>query len=366
MKFILKRKNLIKSLIKVSGFVNNNIKLPILNNILIQVNKNYLKFVGTNLKTEIIFMFLLKNNYSLGITTVSAKKFLYIWKSFSEEADILVKIDNNRLLIQSGNSKYFLSTLPYFHFPSFNNFKPEIQFNIKQSNLKRLIELTQFSMAKNDIRYYLNGTLLLIENNKIKTVTTDGSRLSVCSLALNKPISPYSVIIPRKSILELTRMLEFNNNLVKVKISNIRIRINIDNYIFTSKLIEGSFPNYKYIVPKHINIRLKLNCQLFKQTLSRLIILSNKQFNNVKLFITFNKLKISTSNFEHEEAEEIIDILYEGNDLEINLNANYVIDVLNVLKCDKIEVLFIDEFSIIQILDCDNIKNIYIIMPIYM
>ncbi|CAL1328964.1 Beta sliding clamp [isoform beta*] [Candidatus Providencia siddallii] len=230
--------------------------------------------------------------------------------------------------------------------------------------MKYLIETTKFSMAQQDIRYYLNGILFEIKEKTIRSVSTDGHRLSICSVKINELLPHHFMILPRKGVIELLRLLDNSETLIELQIGNNNIRIILNNIIFTSKLIDGNFPNYKQILYKNYKKTLEAPCELLKQAFLRTAILSNKKLLVTKLFFSKNQLKITSNNIEQEIAEEIIDIIYNDVDTEIHLNINYILDILNTIKSKKIQFLFNDAYSSVLIKNPENNNLIYIVMPI--
>jgi len=373
MKFIVKREYLLKTLQQVNSPLSGRPVFPILNNILLQVTEGTLQLTSTNLEIEISVKVSLIQDYEPGLTTVLARKFLDIWRSLPEGAIITVKLDGERLLLYSGRSRFSLITLPASSFPNRKNWEKKVALTLSQATLKKLIESTQFSMAYQDARHYLNGMLFETENKILRTVTTDGHRLSVYSTPIDKVIYStfigefsYPVIVPRKGVMELVRLLDGGDTKLDLEIGRNYIRAYVDNFIFTCKLIDGRFPNYRLILPKNPSKIVEVDRNLLKQAFLRVAILSSEKYRGVRLRITHNQLNITINNPEQEEGEEIIDVNYEGDELEICFNVNYILDSLNVLKCEKVHLLLTTHDSSVQIKDGINLAQSadYIIMPI--
>lgn len=365
MKCIVKCDKLINLLSYIISIVINRPVLPILCNLLISINKNLLIITSTNLEIEMIIKIPLLKNYSEGTITVPAKKFFNICRSLSKE--ITIEMINNQILISDINSKFFLSTLPSKDFPITKKISSIINFTISQETIKFLIEKTYFAIANQDVRHYLNGMFLKIKDNKITTVSTDGYRLATCTLKVEETVLPKcSIIIPKKSILELIRLLKNNIQKLKIKIDNYNISISNNEFIFKSKLIDGVFPEYKSVFPKNPKKNFLVNCDILKKALLRAAILANEQIYGIRFFISKNNLKITSSNIEQEKSEENIHIQYEGSTIEICLNVNYILDVLNILKCQNVIFLINNAKSSIQIVNTDNKNLKYIIMPMYL
>ncbi|MCR3756499.1 MAG: beta sliding clamp [Candidatus Westeberhardia cardiocondylae] len=366
MKLIIEKEKLLNPLQQISNAFLNRSTLPILNHLLLEIKNNYLLIIGANLEIEVISKIILYKNYEPGSVTISSKKFFNICRSLPKKSLIFIKKKNEKIFIQSQKSRFSLSTLPVSEFPIVNSEKKLIQILFPTEEiLIELIELTKISMANQDVRYYLNGMLLEIKNDEIRSVTTDGHRLSICISSFHTKTSiPFSIIIPRKGVIELFRILKQNKKQpIKLSIGNNNIKIITNNYIFTSKLIDGCFPNYRNILPKNNYITLKVNSVDLKEAISRVSILSNEKFRGIRMQITKNTLKITSNNSNQEEAEETLDISYKNKDIEICLNASYILDILNTLKCKNIKIFLLDEISSIKIENAENKKSFYIVMP---
>lgn len=362
MKFIIDREHLLKPLQQVSSPLGGRPTLPILGNLLIQVTEGYLLLTGTDLEMEMVARITLMQPHEQGAITVPARKFLDICRGLPDGAEISFSLENDRVLVRSGRSRFSLSTLPASDYPNLDDWKSDVEFTLPQATLKRLIEATQFSMAHQDVRYYLNGMMFETEGEELRTVATDGHRLAVCSMSVGQKLPPHDVIVPRKGVLELFRMLD-NSNDVRLQIGSNNIRAHVGDFIFTSKLVDGRFPDYRRVLPKNPDKTLEANCDELKQAFSRAAILSNEKFRGVRLHLNQNQLKITANNPEQEEAEEILDVRYDGADLEIGFNVSYVLDVLNALKCEEVRMLLTDSVSSVQLEDCNNASAAYVVMP---
>lgn len=363
MKFIVEREQLLKPLQQVSGPLGGRPTLPILGNLLLQVGEGLLSLTGTDLEMEMIARVPLTQAHEVGATTVPARKFLDICRGLPDSAEIQVTLDAERMLIRSGRSRFSLSTLPAADFPNLDDWQSDVEFSLPQTTLKRLIEATQFSMAHQDVRYYLNGMLFETEGEELRTVSTDGHRLAVCAMPIGQTLPHHSVIVPRKGVTELARLLDGGETPLQVQIGSNNIRAHVGDFIFTSKLVDGRFPDYRRVLPKNPDKSLESPCDVLKQAFARAAILSNEKFRGVRLFITENQLRITANNPEQEEAEEILDVSYQGSDLEIGFNVSYVLDVLNALKCDNVRLRLTDSVSSVQIEDVETQNAAYVVMP---
>jgi len=231
------------------------------------------------------------------------------------------------------------------------------------SLLRRLIEATQFSMANQDARYFLNGMKFETEGNLLRTVATDGHRLAVCTIELDQDLQTHSVILPRKGVLELNRLLESSDELARLQIGTNNLRIHLNHIVFTSKLIDGRFPDYRRVLPRNATRIVEGNWETLKQAFVRASILSNERVRSVRLNLSENQLKITASNPEHEVAEEIVDVNYQGEEMEVGFNVTYILDVLNALKCQQVRIRLTDASSSCLIENSEDASAEYVIMP---
>ncbi len=345
MKFTVEREHLLKPLQQVSGPLGGRPTLPILGNLLLQVADGALSLTGTDLEMEMVARVALAQPHEPGATTVPARKFFDICRGLPEGAEIAVQLEGDRMLVRSGRSRFSLSTLPAADFPNLDDWQSEVEFTLPQATMKRLIEATQFSMAHQDVRYYLNGMLFETEGEELRTVATDGHRLAVCSMPVGHSLPNHSVIVPRKGVIELMRMLDGGETPLRVQIGSNNIRAHVGDFIFTSKLVDGRFPDYRRVLPKNPDKHLDAGCDI------------------VRLYVSENQLKITANNPEQEEAEEILDVTYAGTEMEIGFNVSYVLDVLNALKCENVRILLTDSVSSVQIEDAASQSAAYVVMP---
>ncbi|OKP01830.1 DNA polymerase III subunit beta [Xenorhabdus eapokensis] len=363
MKFIIEREQLLKPLQQVSSPLGGRPTLPILGNLLLQVTEGSLLLTGTDLEMEMKARVTLTQPHEQGATTVPARKFFDIWRGLPDGAEISVELDGDRILVRSGRSRFSLSTLPASDFPNLDDWQSEVEFSLPQATLKRLIESTQFSMAHQDVRYYLNGMLFETEGEELRTIATDGHRLAVCSMNIGQNLPSHSVIVPRKGVIELMRLLDGGDNPLQLQIGSNNIRAHVGDFIFTSKLVDGRFPDYRRVLPKNPDKTLEASCDILKQAFSRAAILSNEKFRGVRIYLSENQLRITANNPEQEEAEEIVDVSYQGTEMEIGFNVSYMLDVLNALKCEQVSLLLTDATSSVKIENSASQAATYVVMP---
>jgi len=363
MQFSINRDALLRPLQLVSGSLGGRPTLPILGNVLLQVSQDELAMTGTDLEVEMIGRVRLLDPAQPGRTTVPARKLLDICRGLPEGAEIAFVLEGDRLILRSGRSRFSLSTLPAEEFPNIEDWQFDLEFDISQQELKRLIESSQFSMASQDVRYYLNGMLFETQGQHLRTVATDGHRLATCRRALPAALPEQQLILPRKGVLELVRLLDNDDKPIRLQMGNSNLRAISDGFVFTSKLVDGRFPDYRRVLPRQSDKLVIAEREALRQAFARAAILSNEKFRGVRLNLQNNLLRITANNPEQEEAEELVDVQYQGAELEIGFNVSYVLDVLNTLKCEQIKFSLSDANSSALLEDVANDDALYVVMP---
>ncbi len=364
MKFSLNRELLLKPLLLVSGAVERKSTLPILSNILFEVGGNSLTLTATDLELEMVAYAEVDNQGDDGKLTIPARKLLDICKSLPENALLSFEAIDETIKLTSGRSRYSLSTLPAVDFPNIEEWKGDVEFQLLKSEFLRLIESTHFSMANQDVRYYLNGMSIESEGNEIRSVATDGHRLAICKISNESLALPArQVIVPRKGILEIIRLLAPVDESVKIFLGSNHIRIIDTEFSFTSKLVDGRFPDYRRVLPRNGDKVFETNKDALRQVLSRASILSNEKFKGVRLNFSEFNLKITANNPEQEQAEEEIEINFPYGDLEIGFNVSYVLDVLSAIKDENVKFTLADANSSVVIEGSNNGEALYVVMP---
>ncbi|CUS47806.1 MAG: DNA polymerase III beta subunit beta DnaN [Idiomarinaceae bacterium HL-53] len=363
MKLTISRDALLKPLQIVSGAVEKRSTLPILGNVLLQVSEDSLRMTGTDLEVELVSSVTLENAQA-GDLTVPAKKLLDIVRTLSEGADVTLEGSDDKVIVRAGRSRFTLSTLPSVDFPNIEDWQSEIQFQVPQGQLKHVIERTHFSMANQDVRYYLNGMLFEVNDNLLRTVATDGHRLAMASVSLEQSALPHKqVIVPRKGVTELLRLLDDNDSIVEVSVGQNHLRIVTGGMTFTTKLLDGRFPDYRRVLPSGGDRIVVGDRDLLKQSFQRVAILSNEKFRGVRVQLSENELRLTTNNQEQEQAEERVEIEYSGAEMEIGFNINYVVDVLNSIDGEGVKFTLTDENSSALVEDNSDDSALYVIMP---
>ncbi|AWB66378.1 DNA polymerase III subunit beta [Saccharobesus litoralis] len=364
MKFAISREDILKPLQLATGTVERRHTLPILSNVLLDISDGVLSITGTDLEVELVASVELVQASEDGQITVPAKKLFDICKGLSEQSLIEFVLDESKLIIKCGRSKYSLSTLSAKDFPNLEDWQSEINFAVSQKVLKNLIEKTSFSMAVQDVRYYLNGMSLETQENMIRCVTTDGHRLALTQHELaNERLQESQVIVPRKGVTEILRLIEDTEDNIYVSVGSNHIRLNTENFTFTSKLVDGRFPDYRRVLPKGGDKTVIGEKDYLKQAFSRAAILSNEKFRGVRLNLASGELTITANNPEQEVAEEVVDVNYQGDSLEIGFNVAYVIDILNAIESNEVKITLGDANSSALIEDNLDDSSLYVVMP---
>jgi DNA polymerase-3 subunit beta len=363
MKFTIQREAFLKPLQQVIGVVERRQTLPVLGNVLVNAGKKQVKLTTTDLEVE------LQAQVNVAVTdvgdiTLPARKLLDICRTLPDEAELDISVKNDRALVKSGKSRFTLATLPASEFPVIDKIKSAHKIVLPQSDLLELIEKTSFAMAQQDVRYYLNGLMLEPSAGVLRAVATDGHRLALCQIAAETgAVGELQVIVPRKGVQELQRLLEASDHQLQVEIGSNHIRITTDELRFTSKLIDGRFPDYQRVIPKAAEKKLLVDRELLRQALTRTSILSNEKYRGIRLDVSKNIIKIQAHNPEQEEAVEEIDARYEDENLVVGFNVTYLLDVLNVLGHSEVEVLLNDANSSALIQQPGNEACRYVVMP---
>lgn len=367
MKFVISREALIKPLQLVAGVVERRQTLPVLSNILLVAEDHKLSMTGTDLEVELVGCVALDEPAEPGSVTVPARKLMDICKSLPDDSQIEMTLTGQKMVIKSGRSRFSLSTLPAAEFPNVEDSPETFDLTLSQGQLRYLIEQTGFSMAQQDVRYYLNGMLLEIADGSLRTVATDGHRLATSVAAVEtEHQSAHQIIVPRKGILELARLLQHGEEPLKLVVGANHIRAHVGEFIFTSKLVDGKFPDYQRVIPRNGDKYVLGDRQALRKVFSRIAILSNEKYRGVRLTLTSGFLQVMANNPEQEEAEETIAIDYEGDSLEIGFNVNYLLDALSILNSDTVRFTLSDSNSSALIEGLDEQGNLYVVMPMRM
>ncbi|MCG8535552.1 MAG: DNA polymerase III subunit beta [Pseudomonadales bacterium] len=364
MHFTIDRDKLLKPLQQVAGVVERRQTLPVLSNVLIVVEGDQLSLTGTDMEIELVARVPLENSFESAEITVPAKKLLDICKSLPDETNIDFTTDDQKLILKCGRSRFSLATLPSNEFPNLEETTGSTSFSINQGYLKSVIDRTGFAMAQQDVRFYLNGMLFEVSTNLLRAVATDGHRLALCNAEIQCEMdAPLQAIVPRKGVLELAKLFADMDSDVSVSLSGNHIRVESADLRFTSKLVDGKFPDYDRVLPRNSDKTITSEKSDMKQCFQRVAILSNEKYRGVRLRFEENSLTTVANNPEQEEAEESININYGGGELEIGFNVNYLLDVLNVIRSDSVKIELADSNSSALITDSEDDSARYVVMP---
>ena len=363
MHITVKREDLLKPLGIVAGVVERRQTLPILSNIMLRYNGKELTLTGTDLEVEISAQVSGKGGEN-GEMTVPARKLHDICRALPSESMIDVSLDKEKALIKSGKSKFRLLTMPATEFPTIETAQWDAKFTLAQNKLRWLLEKTMFCMAQQDVRYYLNGLLFEVSGQQLRAVATDGHRLSLAEVELTSSINTEKhVILPRKGVQEMIRFLDDSDAEVQLQIGANHLRATLKDLTFTSKLIDGRFPDYNRVIPSSQSKRVKVQRTSFRETLNRAAILSNEKYRGVRFGLGSGLMTITAHNPEQEEAQEEVAIDYNGENMEIGFNVNYISEAVGALDAEEIEFCLNDPNSSCLLRVPSNTKHLYVVMP---
>jgi len=362
MKSNIERERLIRPLSQIAGVVERRQTLPILGNVYMRLDDGSLTLIGTDLETEITAKIDGVDGDS-GECTVGARKLYDICRSVPEDTDIEVATKEEKTFVRSQRSRFTLQSLPASEFPRLEAEEWDMEFEIEQEKLKSLLEKTAFAMAQQDVRYYLNGCLLECEGDIIRSVATDGHRLAKSEVKLDVAVQGQSQsVLPRKAVLELVRFLQ-ENQTARVQINPNHARVNGGGWIFTSKLIDGRFPDYQKVIPDALATHLLVDRASVQDVLSRTAILTNEKFRGVRINLKPGVMTVSANNPEQEEAVDELPVEFEGEEVEIGFNVGYLIDALKAIDTEQVDIGLEDPNSSCTLHAPGDASTLYLVMP---
>ncbi len=362
MKLSAPREKILKPLQAVIGVVERRQTMPILANVLLSARESELSITATDLEVELVATIALDVGQT-GDITVPGRKLLDICRALPEGAEVRLELSGEKLTVRSGRSRFSLSTLPAADFPVVDEVKGKQSITVSQDRVRKLLEKTHFAMAQQDVRYYLNGMLLEVEGLTLRAVATDGHRLALCEVELDGAASQsQQVILPRKGVLELQRLLDGDGD-VGLSIGSNHVRVEVEGIRFTSKLIDGRFPEYGRVIPKAPANRLRATRDELRQALQRTAILSNEKYRGIRLSLKSETLLIQAHNPEQEEAEEQVGVNYEGEEMEVGFNVNYLLDALGAIDGDDVQIGLADSNSSCLIEAPTSETTKFVVMP---
>ncbi|MDB6012441.1 MAG: polymerase subunit beta [Gammaproteobacteria bacterium] len=362
MKLTATREEFLAPLQSVIGVVERRQTMPVLANVLLSARDNRLSITGTDLEVELVATKQVSVQQA-GDVTIPGRKLLDIFKSLPEKTSVTLSTEGERVSIRGGRSRFTLSSLPATDFPVIEEINAQQTLTLEQGEFRRLIDKTHFSMAQQDVRYYLNGLLLETDGKSLRAVATDGHRLAICEMALKDgKTSQQQVIVPRKGVLELQRILGTEGS-IELAIGTNHVRAQIGEIRFTSKLIDGRFPEYGRVIPANPSKKVEADREALRAALQRTAILSNEKYRGIRLTARPDLLVIQAHNPEQEEAEDQVEVDYKGDEVEIGFNVNYLLDALGAIETEKVEIGLTDANSSCLIHAPGTVHTRYVVMP---
>ena len=363
MKFQIDKETLLQPLQQIIGAVEKRQTMPALSNVLIRTIDNGVSFTATDLEIELVSEAAIIVDEP-GEITVPARKLLDICKALDQDAHITFTLKDNHARVQAGRSRFSLTTLPVSDFPSLDPIEPLETLRLAQKNLRQLIDKTAFAMAQQDVRYYLNGLMLELGQNRLTGVATDGHRLSCYRSEMpHETTDLRQIILPRKGVLELLRLLEDVDDEIELRLASNHLQVAGSHWQFSSKLIDGRFPDYTRVMPEETENRIIANRNDFRQALIRASILCNEKYRGVRMMLDKGSITLQAQNPDQEEADVDIEVEYDGEPIEIGFNVNYMLDVLNVTDSEQVCIDLRDANSSFLITYSDLPEVKYVIMP---
>jgi len=358
------QENIVAALQSVVGIVERRHTLPILANVMIQKTPQSVQLTSSDLEIQIRTDADLGGDNANFTTTVGARKLMDILRSMPSDQMVSLESQQNKLILKSGKSRFTLQTLPAEDFPLVQesaSFGP--LFSIPQKTLRELLHQVSFAMAVHDIRYYLNGILFVAEGKQLSLVATDGHRLAYTSATLEVEVPKQEVILPRKTVLELLRLLSDKEGMIDMQFANNQAKFKFEGKEFVTKLVEGKFPDYNRVIPKNHKNTVTLGRAILLTTLQRTAILTSDKFKGVRINLEAGVLRVAASNAEQEEAVDEIEIDYAGDSIEIGFNVTYLIDVLSNMSQDMVRMDLADSNSSVLVTMAENPNFKYVVMP---
>ena len=356
------RDALLKPLQVVSGIVERRQTLPILANILVRKDGERVSFTATDLEIQIQTSADIGAGKDAAATTIAARKLVDILRALPE-ADVALSLSNKKMAIASGKSRFNLQTLAAEEFPTIAQAEFTADFTLPASTFKYLLSMVHFAMAQQDIRYYLNGMLLVVDGATVRAVATDGHRLALCEVTKDGASSKIEAIIPRKTVLELSRLLPDSDDPVRVQMAANQVKFSFGDIELVSKLVEGKFPDYQRVLPAANTKVFAIGREDLMHALQRAAILTTDKFKGVRMVLATGSLKITSTNADQEDAQDELEIDYTGDGLDIGFNVNYLLDVLANLKNEQISFSLGDALGSALITMPDSEKFKYVVMP---
>jgi DNA polymerase-3 subunit beta len=364
MRFSLQREVLLKPLAQVVNVVERRQTLPVLANLLVKVRDGQLSLTGTDLEVEMVSRTAVDDAQD-GESTIPARKLFEIVRALPDGSKVTISQTGDKIGVQAGRSRFSLASLPANDFPSVDEVEATERVSVPEAALKELIERTAFAMAQQDVRYYLNGLLFDLREGALRCVATDGHRLALCEAALDGGVgSKRQIIVPRKGVQELQRLLEGGDRTLELELGRSHIRVKRDDVTFTSKLIDGKFPDYEAVIPIGADREVKIDREVLRAALQRASILSNEKYRGVRVEVSPGQLRISAHNPEQEEAQEEVEADTHVDALAIGFNVNYLLDALSALRDEQVVLQLRDANSSALVRGADSQHARHVVMPL--
>ncbi len=362
MKFAISREVLLTPLQQIVGVIERRQTLPILANVLLKVEPERLELTGTDLEVQLVTRIPVESS-DQGRITVPARKLLDICRLLPDKSELALDCRDERFHVRSGRSRFVLSTLPAENFPEFDTGEVDQRLTMACPVLRRALDKTLFAMAQQDVRYYLNGLLFEIDGRTIRAVASDGHRLALFEDEVGLEIERAQAIIPRKGVLELFRLLTDAEAELRMELASNSVRVMMKEWCFSSKLIEGRFPDYRRVMPAQTSRKVVVDKLQLKAALTRVSVLSTEKYRGVSLDIEPGVLRLQTQNPDHEEAEEEVPIEFAGEAFTVGFNAAYLLDAVNNVESDEVLLSFADSNGSCLVEDGGDQRFRFIVMP---
>lgn len=363
MQFTTQRKDLLNALQTIIGVVERRQTMPILSNVLIRAESDRLIMTATDLELELVTD-CIAVIAAPGSAAVPARKLLDICRGLPDDAEITLQNDPQQTRIQSGRSRFTLATMQATDWPFLDEVNEGEKFTLPERTFKGLLDRTHFAMAHQDVRYYLNGLLLALRPDRIRCVATDGHRLALSESGVDLDIrDSIQAIVPRKAVTELVRLLDNSEAEITLQLSSKHLRLQLPGLVFTTKLIDGRFPDYERVIPEGADKHMQADRDTIRQALARTAILSNEKFGGVRLGLSEHSLRLQAQNVEREEAEEELQVSYESDPIEIGFNVNYLLEALGAMAPGEFSLSLSgpDSSGLLQAVDDPATR--YVVMP---
>jgi DNA polymerase-3 subunit beta len=364
MRFSLQREVLLKPLAQVVNVVERRQTLPVLANLLTQVKDGQLSLTGTDLEVEMVSRSNVDEAQD-GETTIPARKLFDIVRALPDGSKVTVTQSGDKVTVQAGRSRFTLASLPANDFPSVDEVEATERVSVPEAAMKELIERTAFAMAQQDVRYYLNGLLFDLADKRLRCVATDGHRLALCETTLDEGVqTKRQIIVPRKGVQELQRLLEGGDRELVLEMGRNHLRVKRDDVTFTSKLIDGRFPDYEAVIPIGADREVKVDRESLRAALQRAAILSNEKYRGVRIEVSPDLLRINAHNPEQEEAQEEVEADTRVDALAVGFNVNYLLDALSALRDEHVVLQLRDANSSALVREASSEKCRHVVMPL--